>query len=452
MVFTPLLKYDEQRKEAVIVLAEVLLVFSFVESIFGAALTAASTMRFREPFKKRVAAGLAVMLCGIIILCAILFTRGVNSMDNVAIFFVLVIILAWFLICSDDTFFVSVFNFLTCVNIYVPITYISSSLGRNLSGVEYLIVYNITRTILYVAIIPFLFKFIRPRFRRLVDALDREWRAATLVPLIFLILQVILVYYPVPYWEWNSSNWNENVIIIVYVLFLAVYYLLYIQASGIVEKYALENRQLLVVQQDKLWESELARQKADVSLANQQRHDMHHHNAVITAMLKAGNLDELEAYMQGIDAALDMYESTIYCKNPIVNSICNAYAKKAEEEKIKIQFHTVVPEQTEIDNIDLTCIFGNALENAIEGCLRLPEEAVREITVTAKYIDERLRIQVENSCRDDIVFENELPKTQKKSGGTGIRSIIYTAELYDGTSSFSVSDGRFIAQIVLNSR
>ncbi len=450
MVFTPLLKYDDKRKEAVIVLAEVLLVFSFAESIIGAALTAASTIRFREPVKKRVAVGLAVMICGIIILCAILLTRGVNSVDNVAIFFVLVIILAWFLFCSDDTFFVSVFNFLTCVNIYVPISYISSSLGRNLSGVEYLIVYNITRTVLYVAIIPFLFKFIRPRFRRLVDALDREWRAATLVPLMFLILQVILLYYPIPYWEWNSGNWNENVIIIVYVLFLAVYYLLYIQASGVVEKYALENRHLLVVQQDKLWESELARQKAAVSLANQQRHDMHHHNAVITDMLEAGKLGELEEYMREIDSALDTHESIVYCKHPIVNSICNTYANKAQQAQIKIYFHVIVPERTNIDNVDLTCIFSNTLENAIEGCLRLPEDQVREITVTAKYMDARLRIQVENSCRDDIVFEGELPKTQKKSGGTGIQSIVYTAERYDGTSGFSVSNGRFITQIVLN--
>jgi len=450
--FAPICVMIKKGLEAMQVLDIFLVFFSFLEAIIGIALTAASTMRFREPVKKRVLTGLIVMLWGIILLSGALIIWGIHAVDSLAIIIILVMTLLWFLICSDDTFFVTTFNFLTCINIYVAISYISSSLGIRESGVAYLLIYNAARTVLYVVILLLLFKFVRPRFRRLVDALDKEWRAATLVPFIFLILQVFLLYYPIPYWYWEGSNWNQIIIIIVYVLFLAVYYLLYIQASGIVEKYALENRHLLIVQQDKLWESELERQKAAVSLASQQRHDMHHHNAVITDMLKDGNLDELEAYMQSINAALDMSESTVYCKNPIVNSICNAYVKKAEQAKIKIQFHVIVPEQTSIDNVDLTCILSNTLENAIEGCLRLPDGHAREIIVTAKYMDARLRIQVENSCRDDIVFEGELPKTQKKIGGTGIQSIVYTAERYDGTSGFSVSSGRFITQIVLNER
>lgn len=427
-----------------------LVFFSFFEGVVGIALTSASTMRFREPVKKRVTLGLLVMLLGIIILSGTLLIYGIHAVDGIAVLIILVLTLSWFFICSDDTFFVSVFNVLTCINIYVCISYICAALGRNETGTDYMNVYNISRTIIYGTIVPLLFKFVRPRFRRLVDTLDKEWRAATLVPLLFLILQIFLLYYPSPYWYWESNNWNQIIIILVYVLLLAVYYLLYIQATDIVEKYALESRHLLMAQQDKLWESELSRQKAAVSLADQQRHDMHHHNAVILDMLKHGSLGELETYMQSVNAALDANKSTVYCKNPIVNSICNTYASKARRAQIRINFHVIVPEQTSIDNVDLTCIFGNTLENAIEGCLRLPDGHAMEITIIAKYIDGRLRMQVENSCRDDIVFEGELPKTQKKSGGTGIRSIIYTAERYDGTSSFSVSNGMFFTQIVLN--
>lgn len=395
--------------------------------------------------------GLIVMICGISILFYTLFTRGIHSVDNFVIVVILAIVFAWFFICAGDTYFVSVFNFVTCINIYVSISYIGNALAIHKSGVAYMIEYIVIRTIIYAIIIPLLFKFVRPRFRRLVDTLDKEWRVGTLVPLIFLFLQILLLYYPIPYWHWESNNWNKLIIITLYVLFLAVYYLLYIQASAIVEKYALESRQLLMAQQDKLWESELARQKVAVSLALQQRHDMHHHNAVIIDMLKNGKLHELEAYMQSFDSALDIIKSTIYCNNPIVNSICNAYAKKAEQSQIEIHFNMVVPEQTGINNVDLTCIFGNVLENAIEGCQRLPNYAQREINVTAKYMDERLRIQVENSCGDDIVFEGELPKTQKQNGGTGLQSIIYTAERYDGTSGFSALNGKFYTHIVLNS-
>ena len=105
-----------------------------------------------------------------------------------------------------------------------------------------------------------------------------------------------------------------------------------------------------------------------------------------------------------------------------------------------------------INNIDLNCVLGNALENALEGCLRLPPEEEKEIIVKAKFIDKRLRIHVENHCRPDIRFEDELPVTQKQGGGTGIKSIIYTAEHYDGTAGFSMSGGKFITQVVLNEK
>jgi len=339
---------------------------------------------------------------------------------------------------------------LTFVNIYISISYIEDILTLHSSGVVHEIEYIIIRTIIYGTIIPLMFKFIRPRFRRLVDALDKEWRAATLVPLMFLILQIFLLYYPVPYWYWNNNNWYNFIIIIVYVLFLAVYYLLYIQANAIVEKYSLEKRQLLMAQQEKLWESELARQKASEALVFQQRHDMHHHNAVIMGLLQSGDMDELKTYMKRFDATLDAHNVNSFCSNPIANSIFNVYASRALAEGIKTTFRVSVPESIGIDNIDLTCVLGNTLENALEGCLRLPKDEEKEIIVTTKFIDNRLRVQVENTCRADIVFEGELPVTQKQGGGTGTKSILYTAESYDGTAGFSVMDGKFITQIVLN--
>jgi hypothetical protein len=407
-------------------------------------------MHFKDPVKKRIMTGFFVMLCGISLLSYTLFTRGSDSVDSFAILVILVIELSWFLICSDDRFFVSLFSFLTFVNIYVSISYISDNLALNLDGSAFVGARIFIRMVIYIVILPLLFKFVRARFRRLVETLDKEWRAAILVPLLFLFMQSMVLYYPAPYWYWTNDSWSRVIIITVYMLFLAVYYLLYIQASAIVEKYALEKRQLLMAQQEKLWESELIRQKATATLAFQQRHDMHHHNAVIMGLIQSGDMSNLKSYMMSFEAALDTHHVNTFCLNPIANSIINVYAGRAEEENIKTEFYVNVPEGIGIDNIDLTCVLGNALENALEGCLRLPEDEEKEIIVTIKYFDSRLRVQVENTCRTDIIFEGELPVTQKVGGGTGTKSIIYTAERYDGTAGFTVMNGKFITQIVLN--
>lgn len=115
-----------------------------------------------------------------------------------------------------------------------------------------------------------------------------------------------------------------------------------------------------------------------------------------------------------------------------------------------MKYNISMPEDIRIDNVDLTCILGNTLENALEGTLRLGENVKKEISLTAKYIDKRLRIQVENNCLTDIEFENDLPITQKQGGGTGTKSITYTVDRYDGTIGFSAVDGVFTTQIVLN--
>lgn len=429
-----------------------LVFISFLQSVIGFALMSSSMMKFKEPLKKRIVTGLSVMTFGIIWLWYLLFTKGTDSVDSFAIIVILVIQLAWFLICADDNFFVSLFSFLTFVNIYVSISYISDTLSLSQSGNLFVIERIIIRTIIYIIIIPILFKVIRPKFRGLVDALNKEWRISVLMPLTFLVLQIMLLYYPEPYWYWNRTSWYQYSIVVAYILFLVVYYQVYIQANAIVEKYALEKRQILMIQQEKLWESELARQKATSDLIYQQRHDMHHHNIVIMGMIQSGKFEELKSYMKNFDAALEISKNDVFCSNPIVNSILNLYVSKAEAENINMSVNAIIPESIGIDNIDLTCVLGNVLENAFEGCLRISKYAEKNINFTSKFVDNRLRVQVENTCRTDVIFEKEMPITQKQGGGTGTKSILYTAERYDGTAGFYIKDGKFITQIVLNAR
>ncbi len=430
----------------------VLVFLSFFQSVIGFTLMTSSVMHFKEPVKKRIVTGFAVMLLGIILLSYTVYSQGAGPVERVAILVILLITLSWFLICSGDRFFVSLFSFLTFVNIYVSISYVSDNLSMDFDGNAFIGTRIAIRTVIYLVILPLLFKYVRPRFRMLVNTLDKEWRVATLVPLVFLIMQIMVLYYPAPYWYWTNASWSRLVIVTVYILFLAVYYLLYIQSSAIVEKYALEKRQLLMAQQEKLWESELIRQKATATLALRQRHDMHHHNAVIMELLQSGDTGNLKAYVKSVNETLDTHPAQAFCLNPIANSILNLYASRAEERNIKTTYHVNVPEGIGIDHIDLTCVLGNALENALEGCLRLPEDEEKEISVTIKYIDHRLRLKVENTCKEDIIFEGELPVTQKIGGGTGTKSILYTAERYDGTAGFSVMNGKFITQIVLNGK
>ncbi|MEM1483414.1 GHKL domain-containing protein [Oscillospiraceae bacterium PP1C4] len=426
----------------------IIIFVSFLEAATCFILLSASTMKFREPKLQSITAGVVAMLCSACFYLWIFFGIGKEAAETYGILVILVSTSSWFVICSGDSFFVSLFNYLTDANMFLMINCISDTLAVHVTGVKYQIEYMIIRAVIYAIILPLFFKFIKPRFRRLITELQCEWRVNIVVPFLFFVLQIFLLYYPVMYWY--RERYNSYLIIIAYLLFFGVYYMLYIQANAIMEKYALEKRELLMAQQNKLWETELVSQKMAVAEAARQHHDMRHHNAVIIEMLGSGNMDSLKEYMRRYDANLDKYTVTAYCSNPTVNSILNAYSQRAKQENIEVKISASVPQTIEIDSIDLTVVFANALENAIDGCMRLPEGEKRQIAVTVKYIDDRLRVQVENTCQSEITFEDDLPQTQKKGGGTGTRSIVYTAEKYDGMVGFSVKDGKFYTQIVLN--
>lgn len=430
----------------------VLVFLSFFESVIGFALMSSTMMKFKSPVKKHILIGFSVMVLGISLLSYTLFTKGIYSVDEYAVFVILLIELSWFLICSDDRLSVTFFMYLSFVNVYIFISFFSDYLSLNFENGDFVGIHMLLRLLIYLAIIPLLYKYVREQFRLIVDILNKEWLTAILVPLFFLIMQSMILYYPAPYWHWAQDSWLRVVILTAYLLYVLIYSLLYLQSKAIVEKYALEKRELLMAQQEKLWESELLSQQESTALVLQQKHDLHHHNAVILEMLQNGDTESLVSYLTSADSSLEKSHTVSFCAHPISNSIFNIYNRRAQAEGIKISFQVQLPKTMEIDNIDLTCVLGNALENALEGCMRLPGDEEKEILVKAKFIDSRLRIQVVNNCRPDILFEDELPMTQKQGGGTGIKSIIYTAEHYDGATGFSVSEGRFITQIVLNEK
>jgi hypothetical protein len=82
-----------------------LIFLSFLQSVIGFTLMASSTMKFKEPIKKRIIMGLSVMIGGILLLTYTLYARGIDSVDQFAILVILGIQLSWYMICAEDRFF-----------------------------------------------------------------------------------------------------------------------------------------------------------------------------------------------------------------------------------------------------------------------------------------------------------------------------------------------------------
>lgn len=82
------------------------------------------------------------------------------------------------------------------------------------------------------------------------------------------------------------------------------------------------------------------------------------------------------------------------------------------------------------------------IQNTKKGCERI-------INFTTETDEACLRIEVRNSVAITIKFEEGLPITTKKDGGTGAKSIARIVEKNGGMFRFKQENNTFITQLIL---
>nr|WP_254304831.1 ATP-binding protein [Rathayibacter sp. VKM Ac-2835] len=102
--------------------------------------------------------------------------------------------------------------------------------------------------------------------------------------------------------------------------------------------------------------------------------------------------------------------------------------------------------------IDITSVFGNALDNAIESSVRVPDLERRLIRVAVFSQNELLMIRVENTFDGRLRIVEGHPvslKPDPSQHGFGLRNIRGVAEKYDGTVTFESRENWFSLRILI---
>ena len=97
-------------------------------------------------------------------------------------------------------------------------------------------------------------------------------------------------------------------------------------------------------------------------------------------------------------------------------------------------------------------IFGNALDNAIECEVKIPEKEKRLIHVTVSKQKQFLILRFENYCEETLQYQEGTPVTTKKEKefhGYGLKSIQYTVNKYEGAVSVNLEDNWFELKVLI---
>lgn len=175
-------------------------------------------------------------------------------------------------------------------------------------------------------------------------------------------------------------------------------------------------------------------------------HDMKNHLLVLE---NKENTEETQKMAKKLREQIESYEEYTHTGNDFLDVIIKDKTRIAKEKNIDL---TVIIDFNNIDFIeplDISTIFGNAIDNAIEGVEKLSEEK-RTILIKAGKINDFLSIVIENNYNPEIKLENK--KTTKKDNflhGYGIQNIENAVEKYNGTCTITKENEKFTLKILI---
>ena len=197
----------------------------------------------------------------------------------------------------------------------------------------------------------------------------------------------------------------------------------------------------------------------EMEQARRTRHDMRHYLASLSDLLAQGKTEEMKAYLSEVIETTSQRGSETYCRNATVNGLLQYYVGLAGSEGICCQVQADC-DSLPFSPVDLTVLFGNAMENAIRACRDFGEN--RYILVQVAVMGGCLIVQIINPCKEihlDRRYRQDggfLPaaafRSPRPGGGYGLGSMEQTARKYDGnvTFRFDETDKTFTTRIRLN--
>ena len=208
---------------------------------------------------------------------------------------------------------------------------------------------------------------------------------------------------------------------------------------------ALENELGIVYQMWRQEQKQFRITKETIDLINMKCHDMKHQIHIIS---KETAIDP--ETMRDIEDTISIYDSIVKTGNQALDIIIAEKSLYCSSNNIFISYMVDGEKLNFMSDTDVYSLFGNLLDNAIQGVLNL-EKDKRIIGITIKAEGKLLSINSHNYCDGEVQIVNGLPITSSADTdyhGFGAKSMLLIVEKYSGTISFEAKDRIFNLNIL----
>lgn len=180
------------------------------------------------------------------------------------------------------------------------------------------------------------------------------------------------------------------------------------------------------------------------------RHDYHNHLQKLSAHLQEGQIEEAKKYIGELGESLDNIKTKYQTGNVSLDAILNSKLSIVEKERIAINCKVEIGENLTVSDIDLCILLGNLIDNAVEACRVIPEEAERFLRIYMCIRKQQLYISVSNAT-NEVIRKLDAEYISRKRGdhGHGLKRINIVVDKYGGFIKRANEPGVFATEIML---
>ena len=186
-----------------------------------------------------------------------------------------------------------------------------------------------------------------------------------------------------------------------------------------------------------------------IDLVDRKYHDLKHQILLLKSEAgsesAAGNLEKMEKEIR-------IYETQIRTGCRVLDAVLTVKTLYCQSNGIELKCMADGTLLDFMEDMEISALFGNMLDNAIECVEQLQEKEKRRIRLEVCAQKQFVKIRTENYCDEKLAFRDGMPVTSKKDRqlhGYGMKSMRKTVEKYGGTVRAEQEEDRFILMILI---
>jgi len=232
------------------------------------------------------------------------------------------------------------------------------------------------------------------------------------------------------------------------IVLVDLYLLYFIKATD--EKNAYDMKVRALEQQAELQYGYYLQQDQKYHQTLQILHDVNRHIQLVKELSVSGKIEETKKYAEQTGDMLKPLIPDKYTGNAIFDILLSDKVRQVENSGTRFVMNLDGICFDFMEAIDITIIFGNLLDNALEACEAVQDRADKKIVLTAQRFQEIVAVTVENDC-NPVRWRVGMPVSEKgENRGIGLLNVRKSIDKYDGDLKLRESNGKFIAEFFLN--